>query len=442
MSLTWPDGSTTGRYAVEWGEGILSRGVSAADYNALTDPDGLQAALDDLTSANPVLFIPPGTYNPRNCLTTNLNNIEIYGLGNMNQSVIMGLGATTINVPTGQYGFQFGDGTVTRFCGPRIRGLHFRDVTGNATGGIWIRRANDWFLNVACSGFTNGTGIFSDGTGNINQYNTLFDCKLHNCHIAYDEYLTGATRIIGGQWDGHDNGPPPRAGSTAVITRGNGGSLRVEGLNVSFYETNFDIQDGQAHVFVGTRSEGFTTAFKNAGDQTMIIGAAANNFIIGGTGTIVDNLAAADGLTFMPAFTGAVATILADAGTNTTSLVNGTIQLPIGGLFRAGNAIMGGSLTSNTMQMYGGLFVNSGLIVDYDTTGDRLWFGSAQDIALFRGGAGILETDGVFRAKSVVTGSRPAAATAGKGAQMYDSTLNIPIWSDGTNWKNAAGVAV
>lgn len=36
---------------------------------------------------------------------------------------------------------------------------------------------------------------------------------------------------------------------------------------------------------------------------------------------------------------------------------------------------------------------------------------------------------------SYATGSRPAAATAGAGAVIYDSTLGKPIYSNGTNWK-------
>jgi len=40
------------------------------------------------------------------------------------------------------------------------------------------------------------------------------------------------------------------------------------------------------------------------------------------------------------------------------------------------------------------------------------------------------------------TATRPSAAAAGNGAQIYDSTLNIPIWSDGTVWRNAAGTVV
>jgi hypothetical protein len=40
------------------------------------------------------------------------------------------------------------------------------------------------------------------------------------------------------------------------------------------------------------------------------------------------------------------------------------------------------------------------------------------------------------------TGSRPSASTLGQGAMVLDSTLNKPIWSDGTNWRDATGTVV
>jgi hypothetical protein len=42
----------------------------------------------------------------------------------------------------------------------------------------------------------------------------------------------------------------------------------------------------------------------------------------------------------------------------------------------------------------------------------------------------------------VATASRPSAVTAGAGAQIYDTTLGIPLWSNGTVWRNASGTAV
>lgn len=47
-----------------------------------------------------------------------------------------------------------------------------------------------------------------------------------------------------------------------------------------------------------------------------------------------------------------------------------------------------------------------------------------------------------MKGHSAVTGSRPAASAAGNGATMFDSTLNKPIWSNGTNWVDATGTTV
>lgn len=53
-----------------------------------------------------------------------------------------------------------------------------------------------------------------------------------------------------------------------------------------------------------------------------------------------------------------------------------------------------------------------------------------------------IPTSGTFLTGRGATGSRPSASTVGDGAQWYDQTLNKPIWSDGTVWRDAAGVAV
>jgi hypothetical protein len=47
-----------------------------------------------------------------------------------------------------------------------------------------------------------------------------------------------------------------------------------------------------------------------------------------------------------------------------------------------------------------------------------------------------------FKTGKGATGSRPAAATVGAGAQWFDTTLGKPIWSTGSAWKDAAGNTV
>lgn len=44
--------------------------------------------------------------------------------------------------------------------------------------------------------------------------------------------------------------------------------------------------------------------------------------------------------------------------------------------------------------------------------------------------------------KGYTTATRPSASAMGVGASCFDTTLNKPIWSDGTNWRDAAGTIV
>lgn len=49
---------------------------------------------------------------------------------------------------------------------------------------------------------------------------------------------------------------------------------------------------------------------------------------------------------------------------------------------------------------------------------------------------------GVLKPKAYATGGRPSAAVVGKGAMVFDTTLNKPIWSDGASWVDATGTGV
>lgn len=58
------------------------------------------------------------------------------------------------------------------------------------------------------------------------------------------------------------------------------------------------------------------------------------------------------------------------------------------------------------------------------------------------GGFTLFKPDGVPSPKSFprfTTALRPAANAAGNGRAIYDTTLSLPLWSDGVNWRDAAG---
>lgn len=53
-----------------------------------------------------------------------------------------------------------------------------------------------------------------------------------------------------------------------------------------------------------------------------------------------------------------------------------------------------------------------------------------------------LDVAGAMRCGQTTSASRPPAATSGVGAMIYDTDLNLAIWSDGSNWRNASGTVV
>jgi hypothetical protein len=65
------------------------------------------------------------------------------------------------------------------------------------------------------------------------------------------------------------------------------------------------------------------------------------------------------------------------------------------------------------------------------------------------GSSGPTELDGSqvnanapLRAQNTTTAGRPDAKLVSPGSHIYDTTLNKPIWSDGTSWRDAAGTIV
>ncbi len=55
---------------------------------------------------------------------------------------------------------------------------------------------------------------------------------------------------------------------------------------------------------------------------------------------------------------------------------------------------------------------------------------------------GLARTLKQLRTRSYTTATRPTASVMGAGFQLFDLTLNKPVWSDGTNWRDAAGSVV
>lgn len=80
----------------------------------------------------------------------------------------------------------------------------------------------------------------------------------------------------------------------------------------------------------------------------------------------------------------------------------------------------------------------------YVIVGPTLTKADTAGFAITLSGNGKLATPWVLSVtnRAYTTGTRPTAASAGDGAMIYDTTLNKPIWSDGSVWRDATGTAV
>jgi len=138
------------------------------------------------------------------------------------------------------------------------------------------------------------------------------------------------------------------------------------------------------------------------------------------------------------------------SGSYVTAVTNDTTKLHIKNI----NGFMIGdsgfydvrkSANDKVMRCYTGSDANPKFSIDLN--GIIRWGaggGSAEDVALLRVNANVLEvaTDDCLRTGRNTTASRPSAGAVGIGSQFFDTTLSKPIWSDGTNWRDAAGTIV
>jgi hypothetical protein len=132
------------------------------------------------------------------------------------------------------------------------------------------------------------------------------------------------------------------------------------------------------------------------------------------------------------------------AGTGQTFIENSTYYqasfsgqgLSLGGY--GSGKVWAGTYSSKTSPIFS-------IVGDYDT---GMYRPAANTIGLTAGGGGQFEMSTTKAAFLVpvalspyTTAGRPAASTA-TGSTIYDSDLALPIYSDGTNWRNYAGVTV
>jgi hypothetical protein len=85
-----------------------------------------------------------------------------------------------------------------------------------------------------------------------------------------------------------------------------------------------------------------------------------------------------------------------------------------------------------------GEYVGGAQAVRVNQVGDVVW---GSDVKLERRAPNVLAmgVDDTFSTGTGLTSARPSPTAVGAGAQWFDVTLGVPIWSNGTAWVNAQG---
>ncbi len=228
--------------------------------------------------------------------------------------------------------------------------------------------------------------------------------------------------------------------------------------------------NGQNQLFLGTRFGGSTTTGMNlqqsgtvvliscqfAGHTTGVLFSTANISSFDAIDTVWEGAAGAgttdiDGTSFWPVYgvnlTHCVLRAGASAGTGKTVIMKAGAAL-----HARGCAFVNGDLTANFSNAFiedlECRFTASATVTMAAGTTRRISRdgGSATGNTIYYKGSGtpfgIDLGNGVILLPKYATASRPAANTAGDGAMYYDTTLDLPGFSDGTNWRDAAGTIV
>lgn len=315
-----------------------------------------------------------------------------------------------------------GGGTAAGWFIAGCANSHFIDCRAEFSGGDGFRISGSWGTGQGSGGatFTNistdrntSHGIHVDATGNPT--------------LNFNGLMLRRDGKNGGGGGGGFSGFFADAATTPIVI-----------TNISVYPGVEDDGTGSSSPQIGFKVSGCTyvsissgylhaqtTAFSDGGGNTMLLRGPLLGEATGPTGAPVR--ATPDGWTLALSTNDQVGLNFTNSGTQTNAPV-----IDIGGA-ATGSRVLSGRVVGEAVRRF-----------DLAVNGTAQWGGGAatREISLSRIVSNVLGlgTGNMFRTGIGATGSRPSASQ--NGAQWFDSTLQIPIWADGTNWRNAAGTVV
>lgn len=296
---------------------------------------------------------------------------------------------------------------------PASGALRFVD-DGTFAGGTNSFRAT-WFENLHAP--TNGTLFHMAGVGN-----TISDIILQDNGKEAGATGTSILRLA-----------PPAVGDiggnlvTGLIPAGSSGTLTDYGIDI--------LQSRNA--VMGVKNWPGTNIRLNSGVTDTVI--TLTGQVSGATtAAVVDN----SGNTTNQYSDSSLGTFRYRNNTEVDTVANGILRIknsaaPTNAQLSLGNAGAGLSVVSGSFFLFPKGTNQNVRIHDWNNVELCRFDAAGSLVPAIRAAAGV-----VIQTGRSVTASRPDAVKAGAGAMFFDTTLVKPIWSDGTNWKDATGATV
>lgn len=319
------------------------------------------------------------------------------------------------------------------------------DIVGAVTAGLLVEYAqNNLFSNIAVEDCVTGTGIVLDNGAGGNLF-LRCESNANLVQVSVQQTGTDSGTVVGYAVPSHNKfvhgifERPPAAG-TVVVSHTAGTSNYFESCMLAATGSY-----GHPVTLLDVAYQGF-----NASGPVYVLGGQLQ-----GQTADVTGIAVSDGATLTtrqsPYFLNLIVGIAVATGANvdidnfraSTVLTRFTGNYDAYARFRFNvameHAVYGAIQLAHEIRDAVTNFPYYRLLGD----GSLNWYpgtGFVPDARLYRSAAGTLTADAAFRPGRYAT--RPSAATVGAGAMIYDTTIEKPIWSNGTVWKDATGATV
>lgn len=234
----------------------------AAGDGVTDDSAAIQAAVDEaILNGGGTIVFPPGSYYVASSITGNPIKTTFRGEGGSSFGSDVGAtgdsrGAVEIITDQAIVIFDFGDDTASRWHGPNLENVSFRDASGAGTalGGVRITRMNqmEW-RNVGFADFTAGFAWEFDGGADWVQYVTFIHPRVSNCLYGYRKVAKNSDiTFVGGLLQG--NNIPGSKGIYEVDAAGGGGRLNIFGTGFNWWDIGIDL-DGWRYGHIAATFE-------------------------------------------------------------------------------------------------------------------------------------------------------------------------------------------